>query len=117
MREPLRPERELREPELRELPLRAPLLRELEDRLRELLRELDDELRRDPEPLRDERRRRRPPLLRCDAGTSEVTTPLVSVLICRSRNFAIRTSSRRIERAIWAVSLSPTFSANASSVR
>ena len=64
------------------------------------------------EAFRVERLRRVPPV-RCDAGTSAWTTALVSDVICFSRNVDIRSSSRRIWRATFAVSLSPTFSAKA----
>lgn len=71
----------------------------------------------------DERRRvfarelREPPEAferRSDAGTSSLTTALVSTGICLARKLAIRSSSRRIERASFAVSRSPTDSASAS---
>ena len=93
----------VREPELRD-----PLDDRLEpfDELRELLlRELDDE-RRDVD--------RDVPLRRSAAGISSLATAFASCGICFSRNFAIRSSSRRMPRASLAVSLSLTASASAS---
>jgi len=84
----------------------------------------DDELReRDPpellldelRELLEERRlddRRRVPPLRSAAGISSRATAFASCSICFSRNFAIRSSSRRMLRASFAVSLSPTVSAS-----
>jgi hypothetical protein len=99
------PDRELlaRVPELREPELREPLDERLEpfDELRELL---DDE-RRDELDL---------PLRRSAAGTSSLATAFASCAICFSRNFAMRSSSRRMPRASLAVSLSFTASASAS---
>ena len=73
------------------------------DELLELLlderRELDE--RRDDDPLR-----------RSAAGISSRATAFASCAICFSRNFAIRSSSRRMLRASFAVSLSPTVSAS-----
>ena len=73
------------------------------DELLELLlderRELDE--RRDDDPLR-----------RSAAGISSRATAFASCAICFSRNFAIRSSSRRMLRASLAVSLSPTVSAS-----
>ena len=63
--------------------------------------------------LFDEDRRLRPPL-RSAAGISSRATPFARRGISRSRNFAIRSSSRRISRAILAVSLSPTVVASVS---
>ena len=61
------------------------------------------------------RRALRPPLdRRSDAGISSLTTALVSTGIWVARYFAIRSSSRRIARASFAVSVSPTLSASAS---
>ena len=74
-----------------------------------LLRELLDEERRDE----DDFLRRLPPL-RSAAGISSRPTAFASRGICRSRNFAIRSSSLRIERASLCVSLSPTISASVS---
>jgi hypothetical protein len=86
--------------------------------------ERDDELREREPPellldelreLLDERRldeRRREPPLRSAAGISSRATALASCSICFSRNFAIRSSSRRMPRASLAVSLSPTVSAS-----
>ena len=51
---------------------------------------------------------------RSAAGISSVATPLASDGICFSRNFAMRSSSRRIDLASLAVSLSPTESARLS---
>src|SRR5204862_5219306 len=68
--------------------------------------ELDDELFR-----RDDDARLREPVRRSDAGISSCATALVSCGISFSRNFAMRSSSRRMPRAIFAVSLSPTRSA------
>jgi hypothetical protein len=71
---------------------------------------LDAELRE--RELLDERRledrRRDEPPLRSAAGISSRATAFASCSICFSRNFAIRSSSRRMERASFAVSLSPT---------
>ena len=53
-------------------------------------------------------------VVRSDAGISSRATAFASVGICPSRNFAIRSSSRRMPRASFAVSLSPTASASAS---
>ena len=73
------------------------------DELLELLlderRELDE--RRDDDPLR-----------RSAAGISSRATAFASCSICFARNFAIRSSSRRMLRASFAVSLSPTVSAS-----
>jgi hypothetical protein len=125
---PLRDEDERDEPPLRddEPPLR-------EDELD--LRVVDDEppLRlRDDEPLpeddeRDEDDRDDEPLLRLRdeldrrddvrrsaAGISSCATAFVSCGISFSRNFAMRSSSRLMPRAIFAVSLSPTTSARVS---
>jgi len=98
------PDRELlaREPELREPVLREPELRDpLDERL-----EPFDELR----ALLD----RDAPLRRSAAGISSLATALASCGICFSRNFAMRSSSRRMPRASLAVSLSFTASASAS---
>jgi hypothetical protein len=93
------PDRELaaREPELREPELRDPLDERLEpfDELRVLL---DRDV----------------PLRRSAAGISSLATAFASFGICFSRNFAIRSSSRRMPRASLAVSLSFTASASAS---
>ena len=66
---------------------------------------LDDELRL---------RRLGPEPFRSAAGISAFATARVSAGICRSRKFAMRSSSRRICRAILAVSLSPISSASVS---
>jgi hypothetical protein len=72
-----------------------------------------DELERDEERRELELRRRRDvPLLRSAAGISSRATAFASCSIWRARNFAIRSSSRRMLRAIFAVSLSPTVSAS-----
>src|SRR5215210_3244492 len=75
--------------------------------------ELFDELR---ERLDDERREldRDEPLRRSAAGISSLATAFASCGICFSRNFAMRSSSRRMPRASLAVSLSFTASASAS---
>ena len=115
-REP--PERdvdELREP-LELLRLREPdeLLRLREDD--ELLRRDDDADEPDDELFRrdDEDERRREAVRRSAAGISSCATAFVSCGISFSRNFAMRSSSRRMPRAIFAVSLSPTTSASVS---
>lgn len=84
---------------------------ELDPPERELLDERDRLL--DDERLLDERRRLDPPL-RSAAGISSRATAFASCGICFSRNFAIRSSSRRMPFASFAVSLSPTDSASAS---
>jgi hypothetical protein len=85
----------------------------------ELDRELDALARERPLGelfvLLDERRLldlRRAPPLRSAAGISSRATAFASCSICFSRNFAMRSSSRRILRASFAVSLSPTVSAS-----
>ena len=88
-------------------PLRD-LLDELVDRPFEELRELLDERRE----LELDRRRELPPLRRSAAGISSRATAFASCSICLARNFAIRSSSRRMVRASFAVSLSPTVSAS-----
>jgi hypothetical protein len=127
------PDREEPDPLLdREEPERDPLDRDEPDRERDEL-EPEDEPERDddarerdeddplPDPLREELldddlreldRRRDVPPLRSAAGISSRATAFASCSICFSRNFAIRSSSRRIERASFAVSLSPTVSAS-----
>jgi hypothetical protein len=96
------PERALlaREPELRDpLDERLDPFDELRDLLdAERLRELDRDV----------------PLRRSAAGISSLATAFASCGICFSRNFAIRSSSRRMPRASLAVSLSFTASASAS---
>jgi len=65
----------------------------------------------------DEERReldRGEPLRRSAAGISSLATAFASCGICFSRNLAIRSSSRRMPRATFAVSLSLTASASAS---
>ena len=90
--------------------MRDELDRERDARRRAVLERPFDELRE----LLDERRRleERLPPFRSAAGTSSRATAFASCSICRSRNFAIRSSSRRMPRASFAVSLSPTESAN-----
>ena len=74
--------------------------------------ERDDDER---EVERDVERRRRPPdLRRSAAGTSSLTTPLMSCGICRSRRVCIFSSSLRNCRASLAVSVSPSSVAAAS---
>ena len=91
------------------------------DRLDAVLRERLDELLDDPfDALLDfaeDRRReleRVDPLRRSAAGISSRATAFASCGICFSRNFAMRSSSRRMPLASFAVSLSPTLSASAS---
>jgi hypothetical protein len=109
--EPL-PEELLRDDEPEPLPL------PLRERDEEPPFEREDD---DPDPLRDELLRLRedddrlrPAGLRSAAGISSCATAFVSCGISFSRNFAIRSSSRLIPFAIFAVSLSPTRSASAS---
>jgi hypothetical protein len=88
------------------------------------LRDEDERDDADPLPLRDDDEllrlrdeddaRRRVPVLRSAAGISSCATAFVSCGISFSRNFAIRSSSRLMPRAIFAVSLSPTRSASVS---
>ena len=59
-------------------------------------------------------RARAPARPRSDAGISSWATAFTSAGMSRSRKLAIRSSSRRIARATFAVSLSPTASASAS---
>ena len=106
------------------LVFRAELARERDeldfDRDDELLdRERDEALLERPfdellELLEDRRllELRRAPPLRSAAGISSRATAFASCSICFSRNFAIRSSSRRMPRASFAVSLSPTVSAS-----
>jgi hypothetical protein len=96
------PDRELL---ARELDLRDPPDERLDpfEELRELL---DDERRRELD--------RDVPLRRSAAGISSLATAFASCAICFSRNFAMRSSSRRMPRASLAVSLSFTASASAS---
>ena len=96
-------------------------VRDPDERVREA--ELDERVRgpderaREPERERFEllaaelvrdRDRRRVPVLRCLLGTSARATALASRGIRPSRYFAMRSSSRRMLRASFAVSLSPT---------
>jgi hypothetical protein len=74
--------------------------------------ERDDALLDDRRELLAARRRRLVPPLRSAAGISSRATAFASCAICFSRNFAIRSSSRRMPRASLAVSLSPTVSAS-----
>jgi len=136
LREPLLRELPLREPLLRELLELArelllrelPVLRDLLEEalrrdepplalaLREPLREVerDDDARRERDVARaavrrePDRRRERPESARCSRGISALTTALTSRPSSASRNFAMRSSSRRIDFANWAVSRSPT---------
>jgi hypothetical protein len=64
--------------------------------------------------LLDRRPVRRPPLARWSRGISALTTSLTRRFSSASRNFAMRSSSRRIDLASWAVSRSPTSVASAS---
>lgn len=104
--------------------LRADAERPLVDRLREelepdderllelpeddvlRLREEDDPLLAERDRLVEERRRRVVGLRRSEAGTSSLTTSPTSDLIWRSRNFCIRSSSRRKRLASATVSRS-----------
>jgi hypothetical protein len=94
--------------------VREPVLERAVDRVPE--RELDAR-EREPVVRRADVRvpldRRRAPL-RSAAGTSAWTTDFVSVGISRDRKSAMRSSCRRMARAIFAVSLSPTESAKVS---
>jgi hypothetical protein len=94
---------------------RAVVLREPLDRPFEELRDLVDEPR---ELLARrvllERRDAERPSRRSAAGISSRATAFASCGICFSRNLAIRSSSRRMPRASFAVSPSPTLSASAS---
>ena len=107
----LRDELERDDDEPLPLPLREELLRDDEPPLErdELERDDDDELR-----LRDEDDRRDDALRRSAAGISSCATAFVSCGISFARNFAIRSSSRLMPRASFAVSLSPTVSASVS---
>jgi hypothetical protein len=88
--------------------LRAELDRD--DLVRDVLeRDDEDELRLRAEVERRAVRERRSP-----AGISSFATAFVSCGISFPRNFCIRSSSRRIAFAIFAVSLSPTVSASVS---
>ena len=103
-REPVPREPEpLREPELRELALLREL--ELRDAVPLLVRE------RDVLPDRLERERE---VARWSRGMSDRTISLTRRPSSEVRNFAIRSSSRRMLRASWAVSRSPTSAANTS---
>jgi len=93
---------------------------ELDRELEALVRARDEELRERPldellAPLDARRERleeRREPPFRSAAGISSRATAFASCAICFSRNLAIRSSSRRMPRASFAVSLSPTVSAS-----
>jgi hypothetical protein len=61
------------------------------------------------------RRRERPEPARWSRGISARTSALTSRVSSESRNFAMRSSSRRMDRASCAVSRSPTSVENASS--
>src|SRR3954447_7252599 len=118
--------RQLREPErLRDRePDREPLLDDREPfveraRVREPDRELAFGFARDPllelVRLRElELRRREPVVGRWSLGTSARATAFASCGMRPSRYFAMRSSSRRMARATFAVSRSPTASAKAS---
>src|SRR5215218_2729421 len=84
--------------------------------LRELLDPPFDALRERLVERRELERRREleVPLRRSAAGISSRATAFASCGICFSRNLAIRSSSRLMPRASFAVSLSPTLSASAS---
>ena len=89
------------------------------DELERVRDELDPEPERERDELElrllDERRRELDdPLRRSAAGISSRATAFTSCGICFWRKFAIRSSSRRIDFASLAVSLSPTLSASAS---
>ena len=100
---------DLRAPEDR---LPDPLRDLVDERLLELLDLPFEELRALLDERRELERRRDEPPLRSAAGISSRATAFASCAICFSRNFAIRSSSRRMERASFAVSLSPTVSAS-----
>jgi hypothetical protein len=85
---------------------------ELDDERDDDERELPFEREELEERLLDDRRREPP--FRSDAGISSRATAFASCSICFSRNFAIRSSSRRIDFASFAVSVSPTVSASVS---
>ena len=119
-REPPERDEDERDDELRE-PLELLRLREPDELLRlrdeELLPlELPRLLDEDDELFRreDEDERPREDVRRSAAGISSCATAFVSCGISFSRNFAMRSSSRRMPRAIFAVSLSPTVSASVS---
>jgi hypothetical protein len=122
-REP--PERDDDEPprERDDEPLLLEVLREREDEARddvlrdeedELFRAGDDELFRAEEAELFRRDVDRRAVRRSAAGISSCATAFVSCGISFARNFAMRSSSRRMPRAIFAVSLSPTWSASVS---
>jgi hypothetical protein len=111
-REPPERDDEPREDDEEPLPLRLELLR-LREPL-ELLRLRDDDPDDDELDRRDDDERRRVADLRSAAGISSCATAFVSCGISFARNFAMRSSSRRMPRAIFAVSLSPTTSASVS---
>jgi hypothetical protein len=95
------------------LPLRADALRDDDEPLPED-DDRDEDERDDEPPLRLRELERRDDVRRSAAGISSWATAFVSCGISFSRNFAIRSSSRLMPRAIFAVSLSPTRSASAS---
>ena len=90
--------------------------RDEEPRDDEAFDDVELDLREDVDELlrRDDDARRREPVRRSAAGISSCATAFVSCGISFSRNFAIRSSSRRMPRASFAVSLSPTVSASVS---
>jgi hypothetical protein len=116
-REPLREREEAERERPLDEPERADVLREREELEPPLRVDRDDVDRlREVELVRRrlEVERRRRPVERCDAGIDSVATALVSCGISRSRKPDIRSSSRRMRLASWAVSLSPTVVASVS---
>jgi hypothetical protein len=87
---------------------------ELERERDELALERERDELEPPELLDDRRRVRDDPLRRSAAGISSRATAFASWGICFWRKLAMRSSSRRIDLASFAVSLSPTLSASAS---
>lgn len=110
VREPVLREPVLREPVLREDALRELVLREEEARAPVLREEVErDRLADDVERERlEDVDRRRDREGRWSRGISVRTMSLTSRPSSDVRNFAIRSSSRRMLRASWAVSRSPT---------
>jgi hypothetical protein len=104
-------EREELPERLADVPLRE---RPPDDRLLELERLVGRERPEERDPLPERERlveRRRVVVARSDRGTSARTTSFTSRPSSASRNFAIRSSSRLMDLASCAVSLSPTASA------
>jgi hypothetical protein len=94
------------------LRLREPVREDERDAADAARRERDDALaavRRERDP-----RRERPDFARWSLGISTLTTAFTSRVISALRNFAMRSSSRRIDFANCAVSLSPTSIASVS---